>query len=143
MGRNSDSTPVSERSGESEIEEQRMDISEVSDEALGDAAMELSEVASHVGWTDAEREREYLAIRDHLLDLQSFEESTAPLDERWSDSNLIVGFSVGALIVGEIALLGLEQPNVALMVSVGMLMVALGYESQLLPHFIWEVKQRV
>lgn len=48
-------------------------IGEVSDDALDDAAFELRQQASHIGWTDPEREMEYDAIASHLLDLRGDE----------------------------------------------------------------------
>lgn len=48
-----------------------LSIGDVSDETLEDAAFELAQVASHIGWVDEELEEEYLAIRDHLLYLRS------------------------------------------------------------------------
>lgn len=47
------------------------DIEAVSDDALDEASFELREVASHIGWTDEEREQEYLTICDHLQDLKT------------------------------------------------------------------------
>lgn len=43
-------------------------IDEVSDEALYDAALELSEIADHVSWTDEEYADELRTIVHHLQD---------------------------------------------------------------------------
>ena len=45
-------------------------VDDVSDDALDDAAFELSEIASHIGWTDERRELEYRAIASHLRDVR-------------------------------------------------------------------------
>lgn len=45
-------------------------VATVSNETLTDAAFELQEIGCHIGWTDEERESEYRAIADHLLNLK-------------------------------------------------------------------------
>lgn len=51
---------------EPETTAERVGIDDVSENALGDAAMQIDEIASHVSWTDQERAEEYRAIARFL-----------------------------------------------------------------------------
>jgi hypothetical protein len=52
-------------------EPRNLRLPEVSDEALENAAFELQECASHIGWADRRREEEYRAIAAHLRSLRT------------------------------------------------------------------------
>lgn len=52
----------------SESDTEDTSLEDVSDDAIEDAAFEIRQRASYIGWTDQEREEEYLTIADHLLE---------------------------------------------------------------------------
>lgn len=70
-------------------------------------------------------------------------ETDAPLDERWSTGDILTGVSIVIVYVVMVLTLALTDPYFAAALVFGMLFVALGYESGLIPQFIWEVKRRV
>lgn len=45
-------------------------LKDVSDDALSEAAFELRQAGSHIGWTNQEREEEYCQIAQHLKEAQ-------------------------------------------------------------------------
>lgn len=57
-------------------------IEHVRDEVLEDAAFEIRMRADFIGWTDEEREKQYNAVADYLLDQRSDDRATEQEESR-------------------------------------------------------------